>query len=161
MAANAYLSLQGAKQGQIKGGVTAKGREGQIAIYEFHHEIASPRDVASGMATGKRMHKPMVVSKEIDKSTPLLHTALVTTENFPEVILRFYNSSSTGEETNTFTIKLTNANIASIADDMSLNKVEPGLRLPVLETITFTYQKIEWTWTDGALTASDNWGSHA
>ncbi len=36
------------------------------------HEVKSPRDAASGQATGKRMHKPLVVTKELDKSTPLL-----------------------------------------------------------------------------------------
>ncbi|MFY9151766.1 MAG: type VI secretion system tube protein Hcp [Prolixibacteraceae bacterium] len=38
----------------------------------FDQEIVSPRDVASGMATGKRMHKPFVITKELDKSSPLL-----------------------------------------------------------------------------------------
>ena len=35
-------------------------------------EVTSPRDVASGQASGKRMHKPMTVSKEYDKSSPTL-----------------------------------------------------------------------------------------
>lgn len=159
MSLNAYLSVKGAKQGQIKGSVTQKGREGQIAVYEFHHEVMSPRDASSGMATGKRVHKPLMVTKEIDKSTPLLLTALTTNEILSEVILRFYAPAANGVEAQVYTIKLTNANIASIADDMSLNKVEPGLKLPVLETITFIYQKIEWTWVDGNVMASDNWSS--
>jgi type VI secretion system secreted protein Hcp len=25
------------------------------------------------------------------------------------------------------------------------------------EEIAFTYQKIEWTWTDGGITSSDEW----
>jgi hypothetical protein len=35
-------------------------------------EVLSPRDAASGMATGKRMHKPMTITKELDKSSPML-----------------------------------------------------------------------------------------
>jgi hypothetical protein len=35
-------------------------------------EVTSPRDAASGMATGKRMHKPMTITKELDKSSPML-----------------------------------------------------------------------------------------
>ncbi len=42
------------------------------------HEIISPRDPASGLPTGKRMHKPFVITKELDKSTPLLSTSLGT-----------------------------------------------------------------------------------
>ena len=34
---------------------------------------ASPRDPASGLPTGKRMHKPFVITKELDKATPLLY----------------------------------------------------------------------------------------
>ncbi len=32
------------------------------------NEIVSPRDAASGLPTGKRMHKPFVVTKELDVS---------------------------------------------------------------------------------------------
>ncbi|MCB1216110.1 type VI secretion system tube protein Hcp [bacterium] len=35
-------------------------------------EIRAPRDAASGMASGKRQHKPLSIAKRIDKATPLL-----------------------------------------------------------------------------------------
>jgi type VI protein secretion system component Hcp len=35
-------------------------------------EIKGGRDIASGQATGKRMHKPFLITKEYDKATPLL-----------------------------------------------------------------------------------------
>jgi len=38
----------------------------------FDQEIVSPRDAASGLPTGKRMHKPFVITKELDKSSPML-----------------------------------------------------------------------------------------
>jgi len=38
----------------------------------FEQEIVSPRDAASGLPTGKRQHKPFVITKELDKSSPLL-----------------------------------------------------------------------------------------
>jgi len=37
---------------------------------DFDQEIVSPRDAASGLPTGKRMHKPFTITKELDKSTP-------------------------------------------------------------------------------------------
>src|SRR3954470_1995728 len=83
MALNAYLKLKGAKQGAIDGSVTQKGREGKIMIIAVQHEIVSPRDPASGLPTGKRMHKPFVVTKELDKSSPLLYNVLVNNENIP------------------------------------------------------------------------------
>ena len=33
--------------------------------------IVSPRDSASGLPTGKRMHKPFVITKELDRSSPM------------------------------------------------------------------------------------------
>lgn len=35
----------------------------------FDQEIVSPRDAASGLATGKRQHKPFVITQELDKSS--------------------------------------------------------------------------------------------
>jgi len=34
--------------------------------------VVSPRDAASGLPTGKRMHKPFVITKEVDVSTAVL-----------------------------------------------------------------------------------------
>lgn len=42
------------------------------------HSIKSPRDAASGLATGKRQHKPMTITKELDKSSPQLFSLVVT-----------------------------------------------------------------------------------
>jgi len=38
-------------------------------VISFDQEIVSPRDAASGLPTGKRMHKPFVITKELDKSS--------------------------------------------------------------------------------------------
>src|SRR5690349_18385178 len=79
-----------------------------------------PRDPASGLPTGKRQHKPIVITKELDKSSPLLYNALVNNENIPEWELQFWTpqlsaAGGVGAEKQHYTIKLTNANIASIA----------------------------------------------
>jgi len=41
-------------------------------VINFEQEIVSPRDATSGLPTGKRMHKPFVITKELDKSSPVL-----------------------------------------------------------------------------------------
>src|SRR5205814_6325057 len=90
MALNAYLKLKGQKQGEIKGSVTQKGREDKIMVIAVSHEIVSPRDPASGLPTGKRMHKPFVITKELDKSSPLLYSVLTNNENIPTWQLEFW-----------------------------------------------------------------------
>ena len=145
MALNAYLKLKGQKIGEVKGSVTQKGREGKIMVIAVSHEIVSPRDAASGLPTGKRMHKPFVITKELDKSTPLLYQVLTQNENLPTWELEFWQPSATGAERQHYTVKLTNANIASWTQNGAT------------EQIGFTYQKITWTWVDGGITAQDDW----
>lgn len=42
------------------------------------HSVVSPRDAASGLATGKRQHKPLTITKEWSKSSPQLFSLVVT-----------------------------------------------------------------------------------
>ena len=164
MALNQYLKLKGQKQGEIKGSVTQKGREGKIMVIAVAHEIVSPRDSASGLPTGKRQHKPFVITKELDKSSPLLYNALVNNENITEWELQFWTpqlsaTTGVGAEKQHYTVKLTNSNIASISF-RSLNNKNPDLaRYAEYEEVAFTYQKIEWTWVDGGIMALDDWES--
>jgi type VI secretion system secreted protein Hcp len=161
-ALNAYLTLKGQKSGQIKGSVTQKGRENSIQVIQASHEIISPRDPQSGLPTGQRMHKPFVIVKELDKSSPILLNVLATNENLTEVVLKFYRpqikaTSGVGTEVQAYTVKLTNANIASIKFVLPNTKHADLQKLAEYEEIAFTYQKIEWTWTDGGITAMDDW----
>jgi type VI secretion system secreted protein Hcp len=157
MALNAYLTLKGQKQGAITGSVIQKGREGSILVHAFSHDILSPRDPASGLPTGKRQHKALYILKEIDKSTPLLRNALVNNENLVEWELKFWAPTPTGVERQIYTITLTNANIASVSESMLDNEDPAKASLPLREEISFTYQKIQWTWTEGGITAIDDW----
>lgn len=160
MALNAYLKLKGQKQGEIKGSVTQKGRVGKIMVIAADHEVVSPRDPASGLPTGKRMHKPFIITKELDKSSPLLFQALVSNENLTEWELQFWAPSTgpgPGTEVQRYTVKLTNANIADIKFHMPNNKHPDLMKYSEYEEVSFTYQKIEWTWVDGNISAQDDW----
>ncbi len=149
-ALTAYLKLKGQKQGEIKGSVTQKGREGRIAVIAVSHEIVSPRDAASGLPSGKRQHKPFVITKELDRSTPVIANALVTNENLTEMELTVFETLAKGVLAPIYTVRLTNANIASIS-------TRTNLEGKLVQDIAFTYQKIEWTWVDGGIMASDDW----
>ena len=162
MALNAYLKIKGQKQGLVKGSVTQKGREGKIMVISAHHEVISPSDPASGMATGKHMHKPFVIAKEVDKSSPVLYTMLVNNENITEWELQFWTPShqggtGSGTEKQHYTVKLTNARITDIGFRMLNNKNPDLVKYAEYEEIAFTYEKIEWIWTDGGITAQDDW----
>lgn len=163
MALNAYLKLKGQKSGEINGSVTQKGREGKIMVIAVSHDVSSPYDAASGLPTGKRMHTPFVITKELDRSTPLMYNALVHNENLTEWELQFWtpstSRSATGAETQHYTIKLTNAKVASIDFRMPNNKHPDLMKFAEYEEVAFTYERIEWTWVDGGITAMDDWES--
>lgn len=158
MALNAYLHLSGQKSGAIQGSVSKKGQEGAILVFAVSHQIVSPRDAASGLASGKRQHHALVITKELDRSTPLLFNVLCTNENISSFRLRFYAPTTGGVEKQNFTIELTNANIASIDFRMPNNKHADLAKLPEYEEVAFTYQQITWTWTEGGIMAMDSWG---
>jgi type VI secretion system secreted protein Hcp len=124
------MAITGKKQGSF----------GPIILSGVSHEIVSPRDAASGLPTGKRQHKPITIVKEWGASTPLLLNALTTNESLTSVLIGLLRNG-----TQVATIKLTNASVSSY--------VSHGLT----ESWSFTYQKIEWTWVDGGITAQDDW----
>jgi type VI secretion system secreted protein Hcp len=157
MALNAYLRVVGTKQGEIKGSVTQKGREGRIAVIALEHEFLSPRDPSTGMATGKRQHKPLTITKEMDRSSIGLRTMLIGNETAKEWELQMFRAAPTGAETNYLTIRLTNAVIADIDMTMPNNKHADLAGLETTEEIGFVYQRIEWTWVDGGLVTADDW----
>jgi type VI secretion system secreted protein Hcp len=157
------LMLKGQKTGVIKGGVTQRGREGSIQVLQINHDIISPRDPASGLPTGRRQHKPIIVTIPLDQSIPVLYNVLCTNENLTSFELKYWGAGNLaqigpGQESVLFSIKLTNANIADI--DQIAEKDQAGISHQYFK-ISFSYQKIEWTWTRGGITATDDWETRA
>lgn len=157
MALNAYMTLTGETQGKVEGSVTQAGREGMIEVHSVDHKVDSPRDAASGLPTGKRQHKPIVICKEIDKSSPLLWNILTSNENITQWRLDFWRPSRSGKEFQFYTIELMNASIAGFRTEMLDNRMPENTKQPEREFVDFTYQKIIWTWQDGGITAEDDW----
>lgn len=157
-----YAYLVGQKAGPVNGSITQKGRENSIGVIAVSHQIVSPRDPQSGLPTGQRQHKAWVFTKELDKSTPILYGILCNNENISSATFKFWApqlkaGSGVGSEVQHFTVKLTNANIASI-DFRQPNIRHPDLaKFAEYEEVALTYQKIEWTWNDGGIMAMDDW----
>lgn len=167
MAEKFFITMKGQKTGAIAGSVTQKGREGSIAGLAMSWSVVSPSDAQSGLPTGQRIHKPLVITKAWDKSTPVLQSIMFTNENITECDIKFWSTvasagpagSGVGAEAVIMTIKLVNANIASYqmytASPDQLNQFDSDY----LEDITLTYQTITCTWPNGGITATDNWES--
>jgi type VI secretion system secreted protein Hcp len=114
MALNAYLKLTGTKQGTIKGSGAKGKRSDAIEISEFSFGIEAPRDPQSGLPTGKRQHKPIVVVREVDEASPLLFQALCNNEVFTTALIEFDQVGGGGKHGSIRTIELKNGKIYSI-----------------------------------------------
>ncbi len=158
MALQADLTLAGETQGNIEGENTQdQGRENTIVIIGFSHSINSPRDVAHGQATGKRQHKPITLTKEFDKSSPLLYQVLATNETINVFKLRFWRPSRKGAEEHYFTIELEDATISEIRAEQLNSRYADNRVHREREHVSFTYRRITWTYEIGGITAMDDW----
>jgi type VI secretion system secreted protein Hcp len=150
-ALNAYLRLKAAKIGDIKGSSTQKGREGQIMV------IAVEQTTSKAVG-GRTNTAPLLITKEVDTSSPLLHQALANGEVMTEFTLQFWRAMPTGGEEQYYTVKLTNARITNMRTVL-LNTKDPELqRYEPREEVTFTYDTIEWTLVKGGVTAQERNG---
>jgi len=154
MAAMAYLTAVGARQGDIKGDVTLKGREGSVALVSVSHEIDTPYDVATGHISGKRQHKPLVVIALLDRATPKLYQALVTNEVLTGVKIEFWRPAPEIVAPY-YVIALTNAAIVGIELAPSAEPHDRNERLQ----IQFIYEKIVETYTETGDSFDDSWSA--
>ena len=162
---NAYLRLKGREQGDIAGPITESGLEGTILVHSFDHEATTPHDPATGQSNGKRQHQPLVILKAIDKSSPLLWKAFANGEAFATWELHIWEPGATPAQPGKliYTITLVNAHVTSIHTSMESSGVArtnamaaPTPTAPE-EDVSFTYDSIRWNWTDGGVTATDDW----
>lgn len=162
MSLQAYANIKGTKQGQFKGGSKNPRRKDWIEVRAFNYGVISPRDSSTGLASGKRQHQPVRITKEWDTSTPQLMQALVTNEVLETVRIEFEKVGVEGSETVYQTVQLTNAAIAEIhqytaGDNDAAPANTHAADTVELERISFTFQKIEISNLDGQTTCVDDW----
>lgn len=150
-----YMTATGEAQGKINGGVELAGRVDTMEIVEFSHSVSQAIDSASGLPSGKRQHRPIRVTKPVDKASPILMTVLTTNETLTSVRIDFWRPKKSGAEEQYYTVELVNARITNISQ-ISGSEGELATK-PKYETITLVYDKIIWTWQNGGITAEDDW----
>lgn len=155
-----YITVQGQKQGDFKNEAPREKHKGKIPGIAFSFEALSPRDSASGQASGKRQYKPLQITKQIGATSPQFFQALTTNETLPTVLLEFVKTDPNGEEYVYYTIKLVNASVASIRQytPTAIEQTKSGSKeVHKLEDISFTFQRIEIESKDGKTMAVDDW----
>lgn len=93
------------------------------------------RDMATGQASGKRRWAPLRIVKEIDASSPKLSQLMTAGEVIPEVDLELYRDEG-GRMVPSAKYKMSNAIVSGV-------QRMTGAGDRPLESVTFTFQKIE------------------
>ena len=158
-ALNAYLTLEGAIQGEIKGSVTQSGREDSIMVIGYSHNNGMTK--GSKKCTSSVAHEPLHITKEIGASTPFLYQAFTDNELITNFTLNFWRPSPTGQEEQYYTIELVNAHIIGINQEMLNNKYPENMQHKEREHISFDYEQIIRTIKDedSFNSSSDSWSA--
>jgi type VI secretion system secreted protein Hcp len=167
MALQAWISVKGAKQGQFKAEATVAARRDKwMAVLAFTMGVTSPRDPATGQASGKRQHQPITIVKAWGAASPQGLTACANNEVLSEVEIEFTRQSATGQDVIYQTVRLTNASFAQIArftgrpdgtEDTPSSGHSGTSNMMELERWAFTFQKLELHDNDGNTSFADNW----
>lgn len=132
------------KIGDIKGESTDAAHGGEIEILSWswgetsEARSAEPATTASGLPTGKRQHKPLVITKPVDKSSPKLAEAIAKGRVFPQTVVSVPDKER-GKGYLTYTLK--NVVITSYSTSGDADSVPT-------ETLSLNYEEIKTTRTD-------------
>ncbi len=136
----AFMTIKGSSQGFISKGAGSsaslgensylEGHEDEIRLFSFLYASSNPAHSSSGAPLGMARSKPFQIMKRTDKSTPLLLNALSNAETLPEVVIKVYRISITGQQEHFLTYTLKDAKIASM-----------DMQIP-LETLFLTYRSV-------------------
>jgi type VI secretion system secreted protein Hcp len=140
---------------------TSLGRENSIECLSFEFRVASPVSTSgSGMATGRRRYDPIKVQKRIDKSSPLLLRAFTLNEKI-DAVFQFYRPNPTGDGTTEqfYTVEIRNGRIVGVAQYVHEIFRPETANDPPLEEVSFVFNTIIWTYTNGGVTHEDSWSA--
>lgn len=157
-----YMTLVGKTQKLISKGASSlasignhyqEGMEDKIQVRSFNQGFFLPE----GAQSGGRVHRPLVITKMMDSSTPLLLNAIKSGELLTLCKLDVYRISPVGLYEQFFTIKLTDAVIVDL-DVMSPDFQDPAFaHVLQVEKVCFSYSSVRWSHDVSKTDGSDYW----
>ncbi|MGE8177637.1 Hcp family type VI secretion system effector [Pseudomonas fluorescens] len=145
MANHGFMTITGKAQGLISAGCSTQesignkcqtGHTDEIMVLSYSHNMANIGNI------NKPIHNPIVITKNVDKSSPLLSQALSSREEI-NCLISFYRISSFGSQEKFYTVEIRGGIISDLTVDMPhvvlQNDVEPQ------EHVAIRYRDIIWT----------------
>ncbi|MBW1246632.1 Hcp family type VI secretion system effector [Pseudomonas tolaasii] len=145
MAYHGYMSIKGKSQGLISAGCSTQdsignkcqeGHTDEIMVMSFNHNMLNTGNVRAST------HGPVVITKNIDKSSPLLAVALSNREEL-SCVINFYRTSQFRQLEKYHTVDIRGCIITSLTIEVPhavlLTDVEAQ------EHLAIRYREIIWT----------------
>ncbi|WLS80470.1 type VI secretion system tube protein TssD [Erwinia pyri] len=130
-------------------------RRSGIEIMSSQHGIYQPADGATGRLSGTRQHHSYILHKQLDRNSPMLNDAVCTGKVFQQAVIKYYETSEAGVETEVY--RVTMGRVVITSTDFSHAYVQ-GSRSPnMLEVIGLRYNSIEWFYIPGVIKYDDAW----
>lgn len=153
MSTPAHLWLDDENGSPVVGGCLMPLRLGSIELKSFSHGVTIPVDPNWGKLTGTRIHRPVVIVKEFDQTTPVLYRAVCEGRTLKKATIKMYRIMESGIEAEYFNIILENVKLTTVSPYLSPN----GQSSTHLETIELRYESITWKYTEGNIIYRDTW----
>jgi type VI secretion system secreted protein Hcp len=171
-----WVTLEFTRREARRARTASEAQEGSRWIEVFYeHEVKSPRDPATGMATGKRQHGPV---KFIKRWTPLAGPLERPggQRHLKKAEFKFYKNNRQGELEHYFSVMLEDGAISNIHNQFNQSEMaqrdaaagsagakrgEAAFAAPALEEVSLTYRKITWEHKIAKKMATDDWQDRA
>ena len=150
-----HLWLKDDRGADMRGSSAVVGREGSIEVLSFAHSVHAPADRVTGQLMGGRAHRPLIIEKEIDRSSVLLNLAVVRGQTLASAEFRWYRTNDAGKEEEYYNITLGNVKVASISPKVPNIKEVATAHRNHFEIVEFRYEEIAWSFLDGNLRFKD------
>jgi type VI secretion system secreted protein Hcp len=129
-----------------------KGKDKYTRLLGFEWGMSTPVDMRSGMTSGRRSHKPLLILKQLDLSSPLIIDALVRNKTLAKselIIMGIVKKDP--QKVDKFKVSLEHVRVI----DVSTTAGNDGLE--IVETVKLSYDKITYEDIPGKKIATDDW----
>ncbi|HKS11654.1 MAG TPA: Hcp family type VI secretion system effector [Pseudomonas sp.] len=161
MAYHGYMTITGKKQGLISAGCSTQDSIGnrcqrahadEIQVLSFTHNLLNNDN------TQRASHEPVLITKHLDKATPLLAQALDTREEV-QCNIKFYRTNMAGTREKYFTVSLTGGLISQQHLDMPHSVLLADQ--DAQEHLAIRYREISWHHHAAGTSGYATWGDHS
>ena len=160
MANHGYMTITGKCQGLISGGCSTQdsignkyqsGHTDEIMVLSYSHNMVNIGNI------NKPTHGPIVITKNVDKSSPLLAQALSSREEI-DCTISFYRVSSFGMQEKFYSVAIKGGVVA----DLTLEMPHAILQLDSepQEHMAIRYREITWTHHAAGTSGHSTWGNN-